>query len=67
MAHAVVQFKEANLSIPEGYSRHAKGYSRVSLIDHHKSDTAVHMAHQIVQLEPGGYLEQHVLAYEKSL
>ncbi len=67
MAHAVVQFKEANLSIPEGYSRHSKGYSRVSLIDHHTSDAAVHMAHQIVQLEPGGYLEQHVLAYEKSL
>jgi quercetin dioxygenase-like cupin family protein len=67
MAHAVVQFKEANLSIPDGYSRHAKGYSRVSLIDHRTSDAAVPMAHQIVQLEPGGHLEQHVLAYEKSL
>ena len=67
MAHAVVPFKEESLSIPDGYGRHAQGYSRASLIDHRTSGAAVHMAHQIVQLEPGGYLEQNVLAYEKSL
>lgn len=67
MAHAVVPFQEANLSVPDGYGRHAKGYSRAPLIDHRTSGAAVHMAHQIVQLEPGGYLEQNVLAYEKSL
>ena len=67
MAHAVVRFEEKNLSVPDGYGPHSKGYSRVSLIDHRTTEAAVHMAHQIVQLEPGGYLEQNVLAYEKSL
>jgi len=67
LAHAVVRFEEKNLSVPEGYARHVRGYSRVLLIDHRTAGAAVHMAHQIVQLEPGGYLEQNVLAYEKSL
>jgi hypothetical protein len=57
MAHAVVPFQGANLSVPDDYGRHAKGYSRAVLIDHRTSESAVHMAHQIVQLEPGGYLE----------
>lgn len=67
MAHAVVRFDEKNLSVPEGYGRHARGYRRAALIDHRTSLATVHMAHQIVVLEPGGSLEQNVLAYEKSI
>ena len=67
MAHAVVRFDEKTSSVPPGYARHARGYRRTSLIDHETSAAALHMAHQIVQLDPGGALEQNVLAYEKSL
>ena len=67
MAHAVVRFDEKTSSVPPGYARHARGYHRTSLIDHATSAAALHMADQIVQLDPGGALEQNVLAYEKSL
>ncbi len=67
MAHSVVKLDDKNFSVPDGYVRHAKGYSRASFIDHTTSAAAVHMGHQMVQLEAGGFLEQCVLAYEKSL
>ena len=67
MKHSVVQFKESNLAVPPGYERHARGYRRAIMVDHDTAPSAVHMAHQIVQLEPGGMLETNVLAYEKSL
>ena len=65
--HSVVRFDESNLSVPPGYARHARGYRRAVMVDHETSAAAVHMAHQIVQLEPGGDLEPNVLAYEKAL
>ena len=67
MAHAVVRFDDEKFSVPAGYGRHAEGYWRVSLVDGATSTAAVHMAHQVVELQPGGWLEQNVLAYEKSL
>ena len=67
MAHKVVQLNDNLFSVPKGYERHARGYTRASLIDDTTAGAAVHMAHQIVQLEPDGALEQNVLAYEKSL
>jgi mannose-6-phosphate isomerase-like protein (cupin superfamily) len=67
MKHSVVAFKEENLEVPEGYERHARGYRRAVMVDHTTAPAAVHMAHQIVQLEPGGMLETNVIAYEKSL
>lgn len=67
MAHAVVPFAEADLRVPPGYERHARGYGRAVMVDHRTSPAALHMAHQIVQLAPGGSLAANVLAYEKSV
>lgn len=67
MKHAVVPFREADLALPAGYAGHSRGYRRAVMVDHGTSHSAVHMAHQIVQLEPDGRLEQNVLAYEKGL
>ncbi len=67
MKHSVVRFEERNLGVPAGYDRHARGYRRAVMVDHTTAPAAVHMAHQIVQLEPGGSLETNVIAYEKSL
>jgi mannose-6-phosphate isomerase-like protein (cupin superfamily) len=67
LAHKVIPVRDHMFSVPQGYERHARGYTRASLIDDMTAGAAVHMAHQIVQLEPGGTLEQNVLAYEKSI
>lgn len=67
MAHAVVPYREADLSVPAGYGRHSRGYRTAPLIDRRTSPAAVHMTHQMVRLEPGGWLEPSVPAYEKSL
>jgi len=67
LAHKVVQLDDQMFAVPEGYERHVAGYARAALIDHATAGAAVHMAHQIGQLDPGGALEQNVLAYEKSL
>ncbi len=67
MAHAVVKVSEKQFSVPAGYGRHARGYATAPLVDHSTAPSAVHMAHQIVVLAPGGQLERSVIAYEKSL
>ena len=67
MAHALVRYDATQRSAPAGYGRHAHGYRTAPLVNRATGPSALHMAHQIVQLEAGGTLEQNVLAYEKSL
>ena len=62
MEHSVTTFEESTLTVLSGYERHANGYRRAIMIDHETPLAAVHMSHQILQLEPDAQLEFNVLA-----
>lgn len=51
--------------IPEIYREHCAGYSRHALVDHTIHDASVHMGLSLTQIEPGGYVNPAVHAFEK--
>jgi hypothetical protein len=50
---------------PKPYEGHVGGYKRFELVDHTIIECSVHMGLALVDIEPGGYLNPVLHAFEK--
>jgi mannose-6-phosphate isomerase-like protein (cupin superfamily) len=61
----VGKFEETGFKVPPGYTEHARGYERATLMD--RSLGSVHMGAGICRLQPKGSIDRCIHAYEKGL
>jgi len=61
----VGKFDETAFAVPFGYTEHARGYERATLMD--RSLGSVHMGAGICQLHPTGSIDPCIHAYEKGI
>ena len=63
--HYVGRVDETGFRTPERYKPHSGGYGRLTLVDHNTRPSAVHTGLDLVEIQPGGYLNPVVHSFEK--
>jgi len=65
MQYHVGKLEDLPFVVPHGYTEHARGYERASLMD--RGAGSVHMGAGICRLQPGGGIARCLHAYEKGI
>jgi len=65
MQFHVARLADVPFTVPHGYTEHARGFERASLID--RSTGSVHTGAGICRLQPGGSISPCLHAYEKGI